>query len=124
MRCDEPARTPLSYGSRLAGRWRQSAACLSDYGATEQAQSLLKCASELEATEREHALEALTIESAAAESGLSYSSLQKKLASGELENVGVKGSPRVRRGDLPNKGAQRRSVSIADVVLARRISGQ
>jgi len=113
-----------SFGSKLAERWRHDAARLTEYGATEHARLLLKCASELEATEREHGLETLTIESAATESGFSYSSLQKRLASGEIENVGTKGSPRVRRGDLPRKGTARRDVSIAEAVLARRAAGQ
>jgi hypothetical protein len=121
--CDPFASSP-SYGSRLAAQWRRDAASLGAYGASEQAQTLLKCASDVEAAEREHALETLTIENAAGISGFSYSSLQKKLASGELENVGAKGSPRVRRGDLPKKGARRHEVSIADAVLARRTSGQ
>jgi hypothetical protein len=69
---------------------------------------------------RERELHALTLEEAARESGYSYSSLQKKVASGGLTNVGTKGSPRVRRGELPRKGGARES-GIADSLLARRL---
>ena len=49
-----------------------------------------------------------TLEQAAVESGYSYSALQKMVADGELMNVGKKGAPRIRRGDLPKKAARPR----------------
>ena len=73
------------------------------YGAPGHAEAIENCAAQIEAHIRERALEALSLEEAVAESGYSYSSIQKKLASGELPNVGNKGSPRVRRSDLPKK---------------------
>jgi hypothetical protein len=88
----------------LSERWRADADVLRHRGADMQAGVLAQCAQELEAALREAALEALTLEQAAEESGYSYSALQKKVASGELENVGERHKPRVRRGDLPRKG--------------------
>lgn len=112
---------PSSYGARLAATWREKAAELSKYGAGGQATLLAECAAQLETAEREHGFETLTIEAASIESGFSYSSLQQKLASGELENVGKKGSPRVQRCALPRKAGSAQPRSIADVVLARQI---
>jgi hypothetical protein len=79
------------------------------------------CAAQLESAAREHALEALTLDEARNESGYSYSALQKMVASGELENVGNKGSPRVRRGDLPRK-ARKEEPGIAAAIIERRRS--
>ncbi len=90
----------------LASRWRAEAATLRRRGAPEQAEALESCTEELEAALREHDLEALTLNEASHESGFSYSSLQKRVASGELRNVGNKHCPRVRRGDLPRKAGQ------------------
>ena len=65
--------------------------------------TLLSVADEIEERALSHALETLTLRDAAEESGYSYSAIQKMVASGELTNLGDKGSPRVRRGDLPRK---------------------
>ena len=91
---------------RLIGRWRCEAETLRKLGATAQAVLLESCVDELEAAQQEQALEALTLNQATQESGYSYSALQKKVASGELLNMGSKNSPRVRRGDLPRKAGQ------------------
>ncbi len=90
----------------LIAQWRTEADTLRKRGAVAQAIALETCADELEAALREHALEALTLNEAAQESGYSYSALQKKVASGELFNMGTKNCPRVRRGDLPRKAGQ------------------
>ncbi len=87
----------------LASRWRTDVATLRKRGAVAQAVAVESCADDLEAALREQALEALTLNEASQESGYSYSTLQKKVASGELPNVGSKNCPRVRRGDLPRK---------------------
>lgn len=55
--------------------------------------------------------EALTLEQAAAESGLSAETLRKKVARGDLPNAGRRHAPRVKRGDLPSRG--RRPTSTA-----------
>ena len=91
---------------RLIGQWRCEAETLRKLGATAQAVLLESCVDELEAAQQEQALEALTLNQATQESGYSYSALQKKVASGELPNMGTKNRPRVRRGDLPRKAGQ------------------
>ena len=104
----------------LAERWRTEAERLRGWGASEQATVLETCAGQLEAHTRQQELEALTLEDAAEASGYSYSSLQKKVAGGELANVGTKGSPRVRRGDLPRKARAEAPESLADTIVRRR----
>ena len=95
-----------SPASSLAARWRTDADMLRKRGAVAQAVAVESCADDLEAALREHSLQALTLNEASQESGYSYSTLQKKVASGELPNVGNKNCPRVRRGDLPRKAGQ------------------
>ena len=90
----------------LIARWRTDVATLRRRGAAAQGVLLESCADDLEAALREQALEALTLNEASQESGYSYSTLQKKVASGELPNMGSKNCPRVRRGDLPRKAGQ------------------
>jgi hypothetical protein len=87
----------------LPARWRADADILRRRGAVPQAEALESCAVELEAFEQERQLEALTLEQAVIESGYSYSALEKMVRAGQLQNVGIRGKPRVRRGDLPRK---------------------
>ena len=96
----------LAGGPVLSLKWRADAAVLRHRGAVLQAEVLEQCAAELEACERERGLEQLTLEQAAAESGYSYSQLQKLVGSGALTNVGDKHRPRVRRGELPRKAGR------------------
>lgn len=107
--------------SALAARWREEAAILRRRKATDLAELLEDCATELEAEERERALEALTLEQAVSESGYTYSALQKMLAEGELPNAGKKGKPLVRRGDLPRKARRALTPDLANAVIAGRI---
>ena len=88
----------------LPQTWRADAATFRRYGADGYATLLEAVAADLEAQTREHVLASLTLEEAVAESGYSYSALQKKVASRELQNVGSKASPRVVLGQLPRKG--------------------
>jgi hypothetical protein len=115
---------PKGFAELLAERWRERAALMREYNPTSaEANVLHKVAAELEAEARAYALEALTLEAAAEESGYGYSSIQKQIADGLLENVGKKGNPRVRRGDLPTKGARPyrgERPGIADRILANR----
>ena len=106
----------------LSARWRQEAQLARELGAGEAAQTLERCAAQLEAFERERALEALTLEQAASESGYSYSALQKLLATGRLGNVGEPHKPRVRRGDLPRKAGRPQHDGEPD--LAALVSGR
>ena len=88
----------------LALEWRDDAALLRRRGAPRQADALESAAEDLEERLRAWELEALTLDEAAAESGYSYSTLQHRVASGDLPNAGESGSPRIRRCDLPSKG--------------------
>ena len=90
----------------LTAQWRDEADTLRRRGASAQAVALESCADELEAALREHALQALTLNVASQESGYSYSTLQKKVASGELPNIGTRSRPRIRRGHLPRKAGR------------------
>ncbi len=109
--------------SRLTSRWRAEADVLHRRGADEQAFVLKSCAVELEHEGRLFSIEALTLEQAAESSGFSYSALQKMVRDGTIPNVGKKGAPRVRRGDLPKKprpGTEpcRGEPDLAELVLA------
>ena len=64
------------------------------------------CAKDLEERLREWELESLSLDDGARESGFSYSTLQHRVASGEIPNAGSKGRPRVRRCDLPYRGGR------------------
>ncbi len=87
----------------LAGRWLSTADTLE--GAFDERGAALyrHFAAELKEALRETADEVLTLSEAASESGYSTSRLRHMLASGDLPQAGVKGKPRVRRGDLPSK---------------------
>jgi hypothetical protein len=90
-------------------------------GAEAQAGVLEGCASELAAWVREWELEALTLEQAARESGLSYSHLQHLVAGGRVPNAGSARRPRIRRADLPRKpGTPSAPHDLADRVLSAR----
>ena len=104
----------------LVSRWREEATRLRTWGASVHADILIACAAELEAQVRERALEAWTLEEAVRESGYSYSTLQKKLANGEVENAGTKGSPRVRRMHLPKKAGVA-GPDLAESILVARL---
>lgn len=111
--------------SRVTTRWRSEAEVLHRRGADEQAAVLESCASELVEEGRFLSLEALTLEQAAAESGFSYSALQKMTRDGTIPNVGKKGAPRVRRADLPKKPGGGRKAredepDLVELVLAGR----
>ena len=87
----------------LSKAWREKATEFRRFGAEDQAFTLEYCADDLEETLRIWQTEPLTLEEAAEASGYSYSSLQKRVASGEIPNIGEPGAPRVQRQDLPRK---------------------
>lgn len=62
-----------------------------------------ECAVMVEAALRAVEEEELTVREACARSGYSERTLREMVAAGKLENVGRKGAPRFRRGDLPSK---------------------
>lgn len=94
--------------SDLPNEWRSEAEHLRKLGAEEAASTLEYCANVLEHDWRLWQTEPLTLQEASEASGFSYSALQKMVSSGELLNVGGKGSPRVQRGDLPKKATRPR----------------
>lgn len=89
--------------SALIGSWRADAERLRAYGAEQAAAACERHAEQLEAALADKELEALSLAEAAEESGYSYSRIQELVADGGLENIGRRGSPLVRRGDLPRK---------------------
>jgi hypothetical protein len=90
----------------IATRWRDDAARFAELGQDGLARMSEAYAREYEAAVRDWRAEELTLEQAANESGLAYTTLQHKLRDGSLQNVGEKGRPRVRREDLFRKGGR------------------
>jgi hypothetical protein len=107
----------------LVQRWRDEATLLRRRAANLQADVLESCAAELEAWTRERELEALTLDRAAEETGFSYSALEKMVRAGKVANVGRKGAPRVRRGDLPSKPTRPRTELGDRSIAALRLGG-
>lgn len=114
----------------LAASWRSEAELFRRRGLGECARLMESVAQDLEDGLQEWELEALSLEVAAEESGYSYSSLQQKVARGDLPNAGGKGSPRIRRCDLPQKGGRLQpqleasNLDLADQILAARIESR
>jgi hypothetical protein len=104
----------------LSDRWRADAARLRELGYEDAARHSEKYADELDAFVAEWELEELDLETAAAESGYSYSALQKRVRRGDIANAGSSGRPRIRRRDLPRKGG-RSSRSPGQPDLAARV---
>ena len=96
--------TPAS----LSKAWREKATELRCFRAEDQATTLEYCADDLEEAWRIWQTEPLTLDEAVEESGYSYSSLEKRVRSGTIPNIGEPGAPRVRRQDLPRKTPTRR----------------
>ncbi len=92
----------------LADRWSAEAMSLERWGDDRGATILRRCATELEAATRSHDDEELTITAASAASGYSQDHLRALVATGEIPNAGRKGSPRIRRKDLPRKPSANR----------------
>ena len=85
---------------RLVESWREEAALFRRRGLNQAADVAESYAADLEAAVREYRLATLTLTEAAAETGLKYDTIQRKVASREIPNAGSPGSPRVRRCDL------------------------
>ena len=75
---------------------------------------------DLQAVTRANALEALTLREAAMLSGYTVDHLQRLVSAGQLENIGRKGRPRIRRGDLPLKPGHRLPSDEPDSQFAAR----
>ena len=99
-----PAAAPFErFISQLAGRWRNEARLFHHRGADVQATALESCAADLEQEALLFSSETMTLRVAEAESGYSYSALEKKVREGTIPNAGKSGAPRIRRSDLPKK---------------------
>jgi len=92
--------------SDLPSAWRTRAADLRLHDATGAATAYERAADELERAQRAAAVEALTLQQAATESGYSIDHIGRLVADGNIENIGRKGAPRIRRGDLPRKAIE------------------
>ena len=111
----------------LAHEWREEAGVLQKRGAVPVAECLQSAATDLELRLNEWELEELTLTRAAAELGLEYDTVQRRVASGELPNAGRKGAPRVRRCELygdrssnPQLVTENGEPDLASEVLAAR----
>ena len=87
----------------LTATWRKEALIFRRYGEERLAIACETHADELEAAAAATRIEAVSLEEAAEVGGYSYSHLQCLVARGEIENIGQKGSPRIRRCDVPIK---------------------
>jgi hypothetical protein len=105
----------------LVTHWRELAARFARYGQP-GAELLGVCAAELEAAIAEGELEAISLREAAAESGLSYSALEKAIRGGRLPNAGRPGAPLIRRADLPRKMVRAQGPSLAEQVQRKRLA--
>ncbi|MDT8342683.1 MAG: hypothetical protein RQ751_14325, partial [Longimicrobiales bacterium] len=105
-RTQDMGSTDTRDGSRrpadLPAEWRDRAVLFEEHGQG-GAVLLRYVADELEQAIREHELELLTLDEAERESGYTRSALEKQIARREIPNAGRKGSPRIRRCDLPKK---------------------
>ena len=91
---------------QLVHQWHQRAATLEPY-APEVAHTLRECARELEQSARADALDAVSLAEAAILSGYTSDALGRMIKRGEIENVGNKRRPRIRRRDVPKKPGYR-----------------
>lgn len=106
----------LSTIRNLADRWEREADRLRARGLEREAQMEESFAEELRDTLTLVETDTVTLQEAAALGGYSYSHLQHLVSEGEIENVGEKGAPRIRRADVPVKpghGNGRRTVEEA-----------
>jgi hypothetical protein len=89
--------------NELITSWRNDAELLERYGDDQLALVCQTHADDLEAALRSQADDALDLATASKESGYSADRLRHMVAEGAIPNAGKKGSPKIRRGDLPRK---------------------
>ncbi len=87
----------------LVARWRADALVLHQHGCASLADLNERHADAVEAALRQVHDESLTLAEAARESGYSPDRLRHLVSEGAIPNAGRRGSPRLRRGDLPKK---------------------
>jgi hypothetical protein len=99
----------------------KDASTLRAYGAEANAVALERAVAVMQRAMDTEAEALLTIEGAALESGYSTDHLAREVRAGRIPNAGRKGSPRIRRGDLPRKpGALTLAPGSATIASARR----
>ena len=90
----------------LTAAMRAEATRFAELGAlVDGAKVLTAWAVRVEQAVRDDAAEALTLDQAAQEAGVSYTTMQRRVARGAIPNIGRPGAPRVRRCDLPGRPA-------------------
>ncbi len=105
----------------LARKWREEALVLEERYLDSRAAELFRLhARELEEAVQDAEEEVLTIAEAAATSGYSVDHIRHQVAAGKITNMGVKGAPRVRRGDLPLKPGPRERATARDAAATAR----
>ena len=87
----------------LVAGWQREATGLRRWGATAQAEVLDRCAADVEQALRDQGAELLSLTEAATASGYTPDHLRHLINDGKITNLGRKGAPRLRRGDLPRK---------------------
>lgn len=102
----------------LAERWREEAGTLRRYGDERGAHVCELHAREIEEAVRAAESEILTLEQAEQESGYSREHLRHLVAGGKVPNAGKRGSPRIRRGDLPRRPKKERQQQAGGVYQA------
>ena len=108
----------------LVDRLRATASERRQFGADPGANVLDWAAQQLEQYVEQCAEEPLKLGQAAAESGYTPGHLGRLVLEGSIPNAGMKGSPRIRRRDLPRKPPPRPRRSDSDGPdLARKVLG-
>ena len=87
----------------LAASWEADAEVLGRRGDARGPALLRQCAAELREAVRADQNQELTLAEAALESGYSEDYLRHEVAADRIPNAGRKGSPRIRRADLPRR---------------------
>ncbi len=85
---------------RLVASWRDEAELNRRRGMEREALTVESYADELQEQVREWKLEVLTLEQAAAETGVTADTVGRRISRGEIPNAGRKNRPGVRRCDL------------------------
>jgi hypothetical protein len=107
----------------LITKWRADADVLAIYD-PRLAEVARRHAEQLEAAVRAEGDDVLDLTAAAKVSGYSVDRLRHKIAAGEIANIGRKGAPRVRKGDLPTKTRRARGAGFDAAAAARRHLGR
>jgi hypothetical protein len=101
--------------------WRSKQAEWDRLGMTANAARLVEAMlADVDAVFRGEEGEELTLSEAALRSGYSSDHLSRLLREGKLQNVGRKGRPRIRAGDLPRRAPACGEPGLSDNIGARR----